>query len=134
MKHLIRIFIFHVFALWILKEVDPGLSIYGGVQNVLIAGLALSLLMLITKPILKILFIPINFLTFGIAGLFIDVVVMYILTLIMPEVVVREATFPGFSWGGFMIPSIHFTYFWSLIIVSFSVTVITHLLHGVSEE
>ena len=99
----------------------------------LIAGLVLSVLMLITKPILKILFIPINFLTFGIAGLFIDVVVMYILTLIMPEVVISAATIAGFSWAGFVIPSIHLSYIWSLIAVSAAVTVITHMLHGVSE-
>jgi uncharacterized membrane protein YvlD (DUF360 family) len=134
MKHLIRIFLFHVFALWVLKEVYPGFIIVGGVENVLIAGLALSLLMLITKPILKILFIPINFLTFGLAGLFIDVVVMYLLTLIMPEVIVREATLPGFSWAGFVIPSFHLTYFWSLVFISACVTIMTHILHEVSEQ
>jgi uncharacterized membrane protein YvlD (DUF360 family) len=134
MKHLIRIFLFHVFALWVLKEVYEGFSISGGVQNVLIAGFALSLLMLITKPILKILFIPINFLTFGIAGLFIDVVVMYLLTLIMPEVVIREAVFSGFSWAGFVIPSVHLSYIWSLIFISAAVTIMTHILHGVSEQ
>jgi uncharacterized membrane protein YvlD (DUF360 family) len=134
MKHLIRIFLFHVFALWVLSEVYAGFDIAGGVKNVLIAGLALSLLMLITKPILKILFIPINFLTFGIAGLFIDVIVVYLLTLLMPEVTVSQATIPGFSFAGFVIPSVHLTYIWSLIFISASITIMTHILHEVSEQ
>jgi uncharacterized membrane protein YvlD (DUF360 family) len=134
MKHLVRIFLFHIFALWILKELYAGFDIVGGIANVLIAGFVLSLLMLITKPILKILFIPINFLTFGIAGLFIDVIVVYLLTLLMPEVIVSQATIPGFSWAGFVVPSVHLTYIWSLVFISAAITVITHVLHGVSEN
>lgn len=105
----------------------------GSLWTIFTAGLVLSLLMLIVKPILKILFIPINFLTFGIAGLFINVVVVYLLTLLMPEVIIRAFVFPGLSWGGFVIPSVNLSYLWSLVIVSVLITVISHFLHDVSE-
>ncbi len=134
MKHLIRVLLFNLFALWFVKEVFPALVVSGGVFTMLSAALGLSLLMLIVKPILKILFIPFNFLTFGIAGLFINVVVIYILTLIFPEVQIIPYTFPGLSWQGFMIPSVRFSYVGALVIVSAGVTIISHILHSVSEE
>jgi len=123
-----------MFALWFVKETFPALQIAGGVFTVIAASFALSVLMLIVKPILKILFIPFNFLTFGIAGLFINVVVVYILTLIFPEVQIIPYNFPGLSWGGFVIPSVHFSYVGALIVVSGGVTILSHILHGISEE
>lgn len=134
MKYLLRLFIFNVFALWLVSELYGGLIISGGVGNIFTAGLVLSGLMFIVKPILKILFIPINFITFGIGNWFINVVILFLLTIILPAVIIREYTFPGLSWQGFMIPSINFNYFWSMVIISVSLTTITHIIHGISEQ
>lgn len=134
MKYLLRVFLFNMFSLWFIKEVFPALVIHGGVLTVLMASLALTILMLIVKPLLKILFIPINFITFGLAGLFINVVVFYILTILIPEVEIVAYTFPGAFWQGFTIPSIAFSYISSIITISFGVTLISHVLHRVSED
>lgn len=134
MKYLVRVFLFNVFALWFVREIYGGLVIDGGVQSIFIAALVLSVLMLIVKPILKILFIPINFITFGLGNWLINTVILLLLALLIPAVIIQEYTFPGLSWQGFMIPSIKFSYLWSLIIISVSLTVIAHLLHGVSEH
>jgi putative membrane protein len=134
MKYLVRVFLFNLFALWFTRELFPALIISGGVPTILTAGLALSILMLIVKPILKILFIPFNFLTFGIAGLFINVIVIYILTIVFPEVQIVPYTFPGLSWEGFVIPSVHLPYIGALLGVTFTITVISHVLHAVSEQ
>lgn len=134
MKYILRVFLFNVFAIWFVKELYGGFVVNGGPGMVLTAGVVLSILMLIVKPILKILFIPINFITFGIGNWFINVAILLLLTVILPEVIVREYMFPGLSWQGFMIPSMKFSYVWSLIIASISLTVIAHMLHGVSEN
>lgn len=134
MKYLVRVFLFNIFALWFVREIYGGLVIDGGVQSVLLAAFVLSVLMIIVKPILKILFIPINFITFGLGNWLINTVILLILTLLIPAVIVQEYMFPGLSWQGFMIPSIKFNYVWSLLIISVSLTAIAHLLHGVSEQ
>lgn len=134
MKYLLRVFLFNTFALWITTEVVPGIRIQGDILTTLLGGGILSILMLIVKPMLKILFIPFNFLTFGIAGLFINVVVIYLLTFLFPEIQIVPFTFPGFSWQGFVIPSIKFNYLGSLLAVTGAITLISHLLHSVSES
>ncbi len=133
MKHLLRIFLFNVFALWFTSQLLPTLIVPNGWQAMLLAGLTLSLLMLIVKPILKILFIPINIITFGLLSWMINVIVIYLLTLLVPEIQVHEWLFPGASWAGFVIPAFQFTYFLALIATSLLITIITDVLNYVSE-
>lgn len=134
MKHIIRVFLFNVFALWLSSQILPTLTAPQGWQTILLAGFTLSMLMLIVKPILKILFIPINILTFGLLNWLINVIVIYLLTIFVPEIQVNTWTFPGGSWAGFVIPAIHFTYYTALIASSLLITIITDVLHYVSED
>lgn len=134
MKYLVRVFLFNVFAIWIVSQVLPTLVISGGWQMLLLAGATLSVLMLIVRPLLKILFIPINILTFGLLSWFINVIVIYILTIVVPEVSIRPWTFPGTTWGGFVIPQINVSYFLALIVTSLAITFVANFLHDVSES
>jgi putative membrane protein len=134
MKHIIRVFLFNVFALWLSSQLLPTIVMPPGWQTVLLAGFTLSMLMLIVKPILKILFIPINILTFGLLNWVINVIVIYLLTVFVPEIQIHPWVFSGATWAGFVIPSIHFTYMTALVVSSLLITIITDVLHYVSEE
>ena len=134
MKHIIRVFLFNVFALWLASQILPTIGIPQGWQTMLFAGLTLSMLMLIVKPVLKILFIPINILTFGLLSWVINVIVIYLLTVFVPEIRIHLWVFPGATWAGFVIPAIHFTYMSALVASSLLITIITDVLHYVSEE
>ncbi len=134
MKHIVRVFVFNVFGLWFASQLLPTLVLADGWQALFQAGFALSLLMLIVRPLLKILFIPINLITFGLLSWFINVIVIYLLTLFVPSVIIREWTFPGITYLGFVIPSLHVSYMLALIISSLLVTFITNVLHSLSEE
>jgi putative membrane protein len=133
MKYITRVFLFNVFALWLTSELIPALNIHGSWQAMLIAGGVLSVLMLVVKPVLKILFIPINILTFGLLSWFINVIVLYLLTILVTEVEVKAWTYPGLVYGGFVIPPVHLTYLVALIATSLSVTFISNFLHDISE-
>lgn len=134
MKYLLRVFLFNVFALWLTSQIIPGLIISGSWQSILFSGLILSLLMLIVAPLLKILFIPINIITFGLFSWFINVIIIYLLTIFVPDITVQPWTFEGIQWGGFVIPPFELSYFISLIVVSLTVTFISHILHDISES
>ncbi|HUD19109.1 MAG TPA: phage holin family protein [Patescibacteria group bacterium] len=134
MKHVVRVFLFNVFALWITSQFFPTLVIPHGWQVTLFAGLMLSILMLIVAPLLRILFIPINILTFGLLSWFINVIVIFLLTIFVPEIRIMPWTFPGSTWSGFSIPAVHLSYFLALILTSLSITTIADFLHYVSED
>lgn len=116
------------------SELMPGFHIGGTWQSMLFAGFILSLLMLLVAPVLKILFIPINLITFGLLSWLINVVVVYLLTVFVPAVTVVEWTFPGLSWVGFVIPSAYISYVPSLILSSLAITFFSNLLHSLSED
>lgn len=133
MKYLIRVFLFHSFSLWLVSQIMPALIIQGGWTVLLFSGLILSLLMLLVAPILKILFIPINIITFGLLSWCINVIVLYLLTIFVPNVSISAWDFPGGMWAGFVVPQIHLTYGIALIAVSLLVSFFVNVFHDISE-
>lgn len=134
MKYLIRVFLFHLFALWTTSQLFPAFVVRGGWQTIVTAGLVLSLLTLLVQPILKILFIPITLLTFGLLSWLINVIVLYLLTLFVPDVMVIPWLFPGWRWQGFSVPAYQMSYPMALVVTSIIITVCTNILHGVTEQ
>lgn len=112
----------------------PGIVVRGGWQGMLFSALVLSLLMLIVQPILKILFIPINIMTFGLLSWAVNVIVVYILTFLVPGVVISAWDFPGFSSYGFTIPPFYVSYVISLTFVTIILTAMTNILHAIIEH
>lgn len=125
---------FNSFSLWLVSQVLPALVISGGWQVLLLAGLVLSLLTLLVAPLLRILFLPINILTFGLLAWVINVIVLYLLTVFVPGVTVSAWTFPGVEFSGFVIPEFHFSSTVSFILVSLAISVLVDLLHDISES
>jgi putative membrane protein len=134
MKYIIRVFLFNLFALWLTSQLIPALVIKGTFLTFLMAALALSFLMLLVKPILKILFIPVNIMTFGLFSWLVNVIMIYLLTVIMPEVRITGWLFPGASRSGFTAPAFELNYYLSLIAISSVITFISNFLHDISES
>lgn len=133
MKHLLRVFLFNIFGLWFTSQILPALVIANNWQSLVTAGLVLSILMLTVQPILKILFIPINIMTFGFLSWLINVIVLYLLTIFVSDVAVKPWVFPGSSYAGFVVPSVPLSYPISLVVSALTVTFFTNLLHTISE-
>lgn len=133
MKYLLRLFLYNCFSLWFISQILPALSITGGWHVLFIAGIVLSLLHLLVSPILKILFLPINLLTFGFLSWGIHVIVLYLLTIFVPDVRVSAWTFPGIGFFGFVIPRIDLTSFTAFILVSLSLSTTANILRDISE-
>lgn len=134
MKYILRTYFFNVFALWFTSQILPSLTISGGWQAMFVAGLFLSILTLLVAPVLKILFIPINIMTLGLFSWLVNVAVVYVLTIFVPNVQIRQFAFAGSNTAGFVIPSMAVSYPVSLILTSLTITVISNLLHYASES
>ena len=122
-----------VFALWFTSSVFPGFRLSPGLTGLFISGCILSLLLVIIKPILSILFIPINFLTFGLASWIINVIVIYILTILSPVLHITPWTFPGIQWGSLTLSSIYLSYASSLVVSTVIMTIFSNILDALFE-
>lgn len=134
MKGFLRSVVYHVFALWLTSALVPGISISGNVWGMLSAGCALAIMMMLLKPLVSLIFLPINMLTLGLLSWFVNVIVLYLWTVFVPNVSLSPWTFPGFSGAGFTLPSVALNFLWTLILVSLLVSSIVALLEQLGDR
>lgn len=134
MKHILRMFVFSIVGLWFTTQLLPGVVIVGTWQTLVAAGMILTFLTIFIQPLLKILFIPINFMTLGLASWLVDVVIFWLLTVLMPQIQIRAWTFSGSDVGGIIIPPISINYTLTLILATLFLSLFTSLLQSVSNE
>lgn len=129
MKTLVRIYMIHLLAIWFMTYLfSGGFKVDGGLLSYLIGALILTLLNMLLKPILKMLFFPINALTLGLFSLIITIVVFYLFVRLSAFVVISAWTFPGISLGVFILSSYKLNFIETLIIASLFMSLLTNLL------
>lgn len=126
MKSLLRGIIINSFALWAVSQLIDGLVIRGGFDVVILGGFALTLMNLLVRPVLSLLTLPFNLLTLGLFSWVINIVILYLLTVVVSQISLASYTFPGFTAGGFSIPRINLSSFQTAILVAFILSVLTN--------
>lgn len=118
MKAKLTNILFYSFGLFILTLVLPGVKITGGIPTFIIGGIVLSLMFLIIKPVLNIITLPLNFITLGSFSFFINVIILYLLTVFVPSISINPFTFNGLKFAGFIVPKIFVNTFFVFILAS----------------
>lgn len=131
MKRLLRSFVINTATLWLVTQILPGVGYAGGYQTLLLAALALTVVNLLVKPLINLLLLPINLLTLGAFRWLVNVAALYLVALIVPQFQINSFLFPGFTYQGFIIPSINLTVFWVFVLTSFLISLISSLFYWV---
>lgn len=118
MKSLARGIFFNALSLFLLTLILPGIKVYGGFATFIIAGFFLTLMYKILKPILNLVSLPLNILSLGMFSFFINVIIFYLATILVPNISISEFTYPGFTLVGFVVPKISFNTFFAFVIIS----------------
>lgn len=109
---------------FLIPQIFSGLHVVGGWPTIITGGIAFSLISLIIKPILKVITLPLNIITFGFFSFLINAILLYILTVFVPQINVTAFTFPGIMFSGFVVPPIYFNLIFAYIVISFSFSVL----------
>lgn len=121
MKSLLQKIFINTIAIFIGSQLISGIQWNGEWLTLLSAAFVLSLVNAFVRPFLKILFLPINVITLGLLGWLINVIVIYLTTLIVP----------GFDIVPFSVnifgTTIVFNQFFAYIAVSFLLNILTTL-------
>lgn len=128
MKGFLRSFLINLFTLWSASQIVLGFKLEGDQQTYILGAAVLTLILIFIKPLLKLLFLPINFLTLGFFSWITNVVILYLLTLFVPQIKVLPFKFPGFSYQGFALPEIYFGALESFIVTSFIISFVSNFL------
>ena len=134
MKGLLRLFLFYTISLFLTTQVLSGFQLHGGLQIYIITGIILSLMMLILRPILQFLSMPLNLMTFGFASFFVNVIILFLLTVFVGQVQVNSFTFPGISFLGFATPAIPLNRWFAYIVASVVLSGVYSFLTWIAAE
>src|SRR5579872_3972768 len=99
MKKLLRMTFFNAVSLFLLTLAFPGVQVLGGVPVFILGGLLLSFISLFIKPIINIISLPLNLISLGFFSFLTNALILYILTVLIPQITVKDFTYPGFKYG-----------------------------------
>lgn len=132
MKTLLRTSLFSLFALWLTTQLVGGFKIVGDWQTYILGATVLAFIYIFVKPILRLFFLPINFLSLGLLSWLVNVALLYLLTLMVPQVQISAWQFPGISYQGIVIPSYYLNSMTNFVLVSFVLSFIINFLSWLS--
>ncbi len=106
MKRILRSFLIEIGTLYLITQFTSGLQFANGVESLAIAGVALTIATFIVRPVINILLLPINLITFGLFKWISQAITLYIVDLALPQFNVGLFGFSGFSSEWVFIPSL----------------------------
>jgi putative membrane protein len=127
-KKIIRIFAIQVLALYIITQFVSGIIFAEGVKTFLIASAALTVAAYLVKPIINLLILPLNLITFGLFRWLSSAVALYIVTLVINQFKIERFFFPGYDNVWISIPTVDFSGFVAIIFYSFLLSITTSIL------
>lgn len=102
MKKLLKYTLFLAFALVIENEIWSNLSFSPKIETIIKVALILAIFELILKPILKILLLPITFLTLGLIRIVINTLGLYLATFLVSGFSVNSLVLFDYSLNNFL--------------------------------
>ena len=104
-KKILGSFLINLFALYFASQIVSGFVLEKEWNTLLILCAGFTFLHLFLRPVLNLIFRPLNFLTLGFVGLIIDAAILYGLTLYFPQVRIVAWVFPGIQFDGLTVPT-----------------------------
>ncbi|MDP2671471.1 MAG: phage holin family protein [bacterium] len=129
MKKLARNLILSAFAFLLVSSFYKGIA-YTDLQTLALAGIVFAVLTQFVKPILKLLALPFNLLTFGLMSVLTNIFILYLVTFFIQGFSIVSFNFGGLSVSGFILPAFQLTPLFSIFLASFLIGLIASLLQS----
>src|SRR5258707_12140815 len=106
MKTVLQSIGIYLLALYFIPQIVPGFTIEGGFVTILIGAVVLAVMFLVLKPILNIISFPVNMVTLGLFSIVTNAFILYLLTILVPNITVQPFSYPRTHFYGFITPVI----------------------------
>lgn len=120
MKAVFRSILITILSILLLSWLTASVSV-ANTLTLVIAGTVLALLNSFLRPLLKVLFLPINLITLGLFGWLINILMIYLAMWLVP----------GFEIAPINLMGIALNQFWSVVLVSILLSFVSSLLGSV---
>jgi putative membrane protein len=135
LRLLFRSIFINLIGIYFCSQILSGVIIYfGGYQTLLLAALGISAANLVVKPIVNLLLLPIHLITLGLFRWVTNMVTLYLVTWLIPNLQIHAFVFPGADLRYLVIPQISFSAFGAFIITTLVLTATFHLLYWLLQD
>jgi len=135
LRLLLRSIAINLASIYLAAQILSGVITYvGGYQTLLMASLAIALVNLFVRPVINLLLLPIHLVTLGVFRWVANLVTLYLVTLMVPNLQIHSFTFPGLNLKFLILPAMHFTAFGAFIVVTFTLTLVFHFLYWLLQD
>lgn len=133
MKTIIRNISIYALILYFLPQIVPGFIMEDGGWAIFFGAIGLAILFLIIKPILTIITFPVNVITVGLFSIFINGLILYLLTIFVTEISIVPFTYETAHIFGFITPEISFNTFFAYLYTAFILATIDGFIRWLIE-
>ncbi len=131
MRTILKHFIINTVTLYIVSQAVSGMQFASGSYTLLLAGLVLTLTTLIIRPVINVLLLPINLITFGFFKWVGYAITLYLVTLIVPGFKLLDFAFKGYNSYWFSIPALSLSGILAFIAFSFIISTISSIIYWI---
>ena len=124
----IKYFLINSVTIYLISLVVSGMTFEKGLTTVVLTGVALTVASLIIKPIINVLLLPINLVTFGLFRWVGYAITFYIVSLVVPGFKIVNFVFSGYSSYWISLPAIALNGFVAIIVLSFIISITSSIL------
>lgn len=125
---ILKYFVIDTVTLYIVSLNIRGMSFDGGVKTLLLAGVVLAIAQFLIKPLINLLLLPINLLTFGLFKWVSYAVTLYLVTLLVSGFKITEFYFSGLSSYWFSLPVISLSGIFAFVAFSFLISTVSSII------
>lgn len=127
-KKIIRIATTEAISLYLITQIIEGIHFRDGVRSFFWTVCALSIATYLVKPVINLLILPLNLITFGVFRWVSSVLALYLVTIAVSDFQIERFFFPGFSTGWASLPPLEFYGFFAILAYSLSLSILTSIL------
>ena len=129
MKRVLRHFVVNTSSLYFVDQLTQGLVFSKGIQTIVITGAVLTLATLVAKPIINVLLLPLNLVTFGFFRWVSSTIALYLVTLVIKNFRLEYFSYAGYSSNFMDIPKLHFEGALSFVAFSLLISIFTTFVY-----
>lgn len=134
MKSLLRHVLVNLLALYLTSLVITGLSWGNDLKILLLAAVALGLINITIRPIVKLITLPLNVATLGLFTIVINALMLYLVTWIIPAFRVSAFFFPGLDLGVLIIPATQVPLLAAFVVAAVIISVISTFINWLLDK
>ncbi len=135
LRLLFRSIAINLASVYIAANILSGIIIYvGGPKTLLMAAVVIAVVNLLVKPIVNLLLLPIHLVTMGVFRWVANLITLYVVTIVVPNLQIHSFTFPGVDLKYVIVPVVHFSAFGAFLVSTFVLTVTFHLIYWLLQD